>query len=86
MNQHTYRKNFVVGAVAVAVVAGVAAGFFIAHSITGEIGTGAVSTTSVWANEMEDMKQTDMKGMSMPGMPGMSAAPSVTMCNMIASN
>jgi Cu(I)/Ag(I) efflux system membrane fusion protein len=25
---------------------------------------------------MEDMKQTDMKGMSMPGMPGMSAAPS----------
>ncbi len=76
MNQHTYRKNFVVGAVAVAVVAGVAAGFFIAHSITGEIGTGAVSTTSVWANEMEDMKQTDMKGMSMPGMPGMSAAPS----------
>lgn len=107
MNQHTYRKNFVFGAVAVAVVAGVAAGFFIAHSITGEMGTGvasatsghgenglpeqarggrvktlgemgtgAVSATSVWANEMEDMKQTDMKGMSMPGMPGMSVAPS----------
>ena len=107
MNQHTYGTNFVFSAVAVAVVAGVAGGFLIAHSITGEMGTeavsatsghgenglpeqagggrvktlgemgtGAVSATSVWANEMEDMKQTDMKGMSMSGVPGMSAAPS----------
>jgi len=94
MNQHTYRKNFVVGAVAVAVAVGVAAGFFIAHKSMDDMaamGTEVVSATSgwagemstevpsaapVWANEMEDMKQTDMKGMSMPGMPGMSAAPS----------
>ena len=91
MNQQAYKKNFVVGAVAVSVVAGVAAGFLIAHSIrgemgievvsatpgrAGEMGTGVVSATSVWANETEDLKQTDMKGMSMPDMPGMSAAPS----------
>ncbi|THJ20475.1 MAG: efflux RND transporter periplasmic adaptor subunit [Nitrospira sp. CG24E] len=61
MDQHPYRKHFIVGTVAIGVIAGVAAGFFAAH--------GQVS-------EMGDMKQMDMKGMSMQGMQGMSASPS----------
>jgi len=91
MNQETFRKQLVAGAVTVGVVAGVAAGFFITHRTMGDMGTKVVSATlgragekgtevvsatPVWANEMEGMKQTDMKGMSMPGMSGMSAAPS----------
>ena len=31
MNQQTYRKSFVVGAVAIGVIAGVTVGFFTAH-------------------------------------------------------
>ena len=31
MNQQTYRKCFVVGIVAIGVIAGIAAGFFTAH-------------------------------------------------------
>ena len=86
MNQHAYRKSFVIGAVAIGVIAGVAVGFFTAHSMRGDIGPGialaaqgqagdrgigAVPAAPGRAGEMDDMK-----GMSMQGMPGMSAAPS----------
>ena len=35
MNQQTYRKSFMVGAVAIGVIAGVAVGFFTAHRMMG---------------------------------------------------
>ena len=37
MNQQTYRKSFVVGAVAIGVIAGVAVGFFTAHKMKGNM-------------------------------------------------
>ena len=37
MNQQTYRKSFVVGAVAIGVIAGVAVGFFTAHRMMGDM-------------------------------------------------
>jgi Cu(I)/Ag(I) efflux system membrane fusion protein len=60
------------------VVAGVAAGSFIASKLLDEraMGTEVVSAPAGRAGETGDMKQTDMKGMSMAGMPGMSAEPS----------
>ncbi len=81
MNQQAYRKSFVVGAVAIGVIAGVAVGFFTAHKMKGgmagmTMGTGVVSAAPERAGEMGDMKQMDMKERPMQGMPGMSAAPS----------
>jgi membrane fusion protein, copper/silver efflux system len=81
MNQQAYRKSFVVGAVAIGVIAGVAVGFFTAHKMKGgmagmTMGTGVVSTAPGRAGEMGDMQQMDMKERPMQGMPGMSAAPS----------
>ena len=48
MNQQAYKKSFVIGAVAIGVIAGVAAGFFTAHNMMGDRpdmtkGTGVVS-------------------------------------------
>jgi Cu(I)/Ag(I) efflux system membrane fusion protein len=74
MNQQSYRKNFVIGVVAIGAIAGVAVGFITAHRVAGEMG------------EMKGMpmEQMDMKGMApaaeksmegIAGMPGMSAAP-----------
>jgi Cu(I)/Ag(I) efflux system membrane fusion protein len=92
MNQQTYRKSFVVGAVAIGVIAGVTVGFFSSHSIMGSMaritmGIRGDSAPPGRADEMKEMKgmpmtQTDMHEMapasekSMAGMPGMSAAPS----------
>ena len=84
MNQQTYRNSFMVGAVAIGVIAGAAVGFFTAQGMGG---TGSVSAAPAPAGEMGEMKgmsmeQMDMKKMapagekSMEGMPGMSAAPS----------
>jgi Cu(I)/Ag(I) efflux system membrane fusion protein len=53
MNQHAYRKSFVVGAVAIGVIAGVAVGFFTAHRVMGDM-------------KQMDMKERPMQGM--PGM------------------
>lgn len=53
MNQHAYRKSFVVGAVAIGVIAGVAVGFFTAHRVMGDM-------------KQMDMKKRPMQGM--PGM------------------
>ena len=39
MNQQSYKKNFVVGVVAIGAIAGVAVGFMTAHRVTGEMGT-----------------------------------------------
>jgi Cu(I)/Ag(I) efflux system membrane fusion protein len=63
MSQQSYRKYFMVGAVAMGVVAGAAAGFFTAH---GMMGTGGVSAAPAPAGEMSDMGE--MKGMSMAQM------------------
>jgi Cu(I)/Ag(I) efflux system membrane fusion protein len=53
MNQQASRKSIVVGAVAIGVVAGVAVGFFTAHSMTGDktMGTGGVSTATARAGD-----------------------------------
>ena len=92
MNQQAYKKSFVIGVVAIGVIAGVAAGFFTAHRVMGDMDgmtkeTGGVSASSSQAREMKgmSMQQMDMKEMTpadeksmggMAGMPGMSAAPS----------
>ena len=54
MNQQSYRKNFVIGVVAIGAVAGVAVGFITAHRVAGEMG------------EMKGMpmEQMDMKGVA----------------------
>lgn len=84
MNRQTFKNSFVVSAVAIGVIAGVAVGFFIAHrtmgdmaGMTAEKGSGSQLTQPV--GEMRDMTQMDMMDMKerpMQGMPGMSAAPS----------
>ncbi len=81
MNQQAYKKSFVIGAVAIGVIAGVTVGFFAANRTMGDmvgmiIGTGVVSAAPERAGDMGDMKQMDMKERPMQGMPGMSAAPS----------
>jgi Cu(I)/Ag(I) efflux system membrane fusion protein len=92
MNQQTYRKSFVVGAVVIGAITGVAAGFFSAYGMMGSMagmtmGTGGVTASSELASGAGEMKampmtQMDMHEMapaskkSMAGMPGMSAAPS----------
>ena len=48
MNQLSYRKNFVIGVVAIGVIAGVAVGFFTAHGMMGAVG---VSAPTGWAGE-----------------------------------
>jgi len=57
MNQHAHRKRFVVGAVAIGVIAGVTIGFFAANRTMGDmvgmiIGTGVVSAAPERAGEM----------------------------------
>ncbi len=79
MNQQLYRKNIVVGAVAIGVIAGVAVGFFTAHKMKGgmagmTMGTGRVSTALGQAGELGDMKPMEMKERPMQDMPGMAAA------------
>ena len=39
MNQQAYKKSFVIGVVAIGVIAGVAVGFFPAHRTMGDSGT-----------------------------------------------
>ena len=50
MNQHAYKKSFVVGAVAIGVIAGIAAGFFAAH---GMMGPGSVLALPGQVGEIE---------------------------------
>ena len=81
MNQQTYRKRFVIGAVTIGVIAGVAAGFFTGHRMMGDMAdmtmeTGVALAAPDRAGEMGDMKQMDRKERPMQGMPGMPAAPS----------
>ena len=85
MNQQSYRKNFVIGVVAIGAIAGVAVGFFTAHGMKG---TGGVSTAPAQAGEMADMgaggvsappgragEMSEMKGMSMEQMDMKGMAP-----------
>jgi Cu(I)/Ag(I) efflux system membrane fusion protein len=79
MNQQAYKKSFVIGAVAIGVITGIAAGFFTARNMMGDqlgmtMGTPSASPPPGPA-EMGDMKQTEMKDGAMQGMPGM-AGPS----------
>jgi membrane fusion protein, copper/silver efflux system len=86
MNQHAYKKSFVIGAVATGVIAGIAAGFFTAHNMEthsvsapsgpAEMGTGGVLAPPGRVGEMGDMKQMEMKGGAMQGMPVMAGTPS----------
>ena len=48
MNQQSYRKNFVIGVIAIGVIAGVTVGFFTAHGMMGAVG---VSAPTGWAGE-----------------------------------
>ena len=90
MSQQSYRKNFVVGAVAIGVIAGVAAGFFTAHGMMGAMagmtrGTGSVSalpgragetgTGGVSAPPGRAGEMKEMKGMSMEQMDMKGKAP-----------
>ncbi|TMQ31693.1 MAG: hypothetical protein E6K65_00405 [Nitrospirae bacterium] len=57
MNQQTYRKSFVIGAVVIGVIAGVAVGFFTAHKMKGDMagmtmGTGVVLAAPGQPGEM----------------------------------
>ena len=67
MNRPTFTNSFVVGAVAIGVIAGVAVGYFTAHRMMGD-------------REQMDMKGMPMEGTmpmkDMEPMPGMSGAPS----------
>ena len=81
MNQQAYKKCFVIGAVAIGAIAGVAVGLFAAHRTMGDMvgmitGTGVVLAAPERTGEMGDMKQLEMKGGAMPGMPGMAGTPS----------
>ena len=62
MNQQTYKKSFVIGAVAIGVIAGIAVGFFTAHSMMGDMdgmtmGTGDVSAPPGRAGEMGETER-----------------------------
>jgi len=74
MNQQVYRKIIVVGAVAIGVIAGVTAGFFTAHRVTGDMdgmtmGTGGVSAPSEQMGGVAEMTGMPMKQMDMNGLP-----------------
>src|SRR5512141_1681717 len=92
MNQQAYKQSFVIGAVAIGVITGIAAGFFTAHRVMGDMdgmtmGTGGVSAPPGLAGEMGiqsvspppgPAEMGNMKQMEMKdgGMPGMSGTPS----------
>ena len=81
MNQQFYKSTLIVGAVAIGVIAGVAAGFFAAHRMMGDMADmaaeqGGGPPLSQHASEMSGITQMDTKERPMQGMPGMSAAPS----------
>ena len=77
MNQQSYRKNFVIGVVAIGAIAGIAVGFFTAHGMkgtgsvsalpgrAGEMATGSVSALPGRAGEMGEMKGMPMDQMDM---------------------
>jgi Cu(I)/Ag(I) efflux system membrane fusion protein len=72
MNQQSYRKNFVIGVVAIGAIAGVAAGFFLAHGLSGAMADMAMEQMDM--KEMAPAGEKSMEGRA--GMPGMSASPS----------
>ena len=74
MNQQSYKKSFVIGAVAIGALAGVAASFITAHRVTGEMGK--MKGMPMEQMDMKEMASSGEKSMGeMAGMPGMSAAP-----------
>jgi Cu(I)/Ag(I) efflux system membrane fusion protein len=76
MNRQTFTNSFVVGAVAIGVIAGVAVGFFTAHRMMGDMaGMKGHEMKSMPMNEM-DMKGKEKNVQPMEGMPGMPITPS----------
>jgi len=86
MNQQTYKKGFVIGAVAIGVTTGIAVGFFTAHSMRGvqvgmTKGTGVVPAPLGQAGEMDthnvspagsaEMRDRKQMGMKDEAMQGM---------------
>ena len=53
MNQQAYKKSFVIGAVAIGVIAGVAVGFFTAHRMMGHgcLGFSSAGRRLTWKQE-----------------------------------
>jgi membrane fusion protein, copper/silver efflux system len=76
MNQQAYKTSFVIGAVAIGVITGVATGFFTAHRVMGDMDGMTMGIQSSAQPEMGDMKQMEMKDGTMQGMPGMAGTPS----------
>ena len=68
MNQQPYKKSFVVGAVAIGVMAGGAIGFFTAHRMMGTMTDMTTGTRGVSALPGQAEEAEEMTGMSMPQM------------------
>jgi Cu(I)/Ag(I) efflux system membrane fusion protein len=74
MNQQSYKKNFVIGVMAIGALVGVAASFITAHRVTGEMGE--MKGMPMEQMDMKEMASAGEKSMGkMAGIPGMSAAP-----------
>ncbi|NOS81392.1 MAG: efflux RND transporter periplasmic adaptor subunit [Nitrospira sp.] len=94
MDQQLYRRNFVIGVVAIGAIAGVAVGFFSAHGMmgtgsvlalpggAGEMGTGGVSAAPAQAGEMADMGEMKDMPMEQMDMKGMASAAENSMAGM----
>ncbi len=65
MNQRTYRKRFVIGAVAIGVITGIAAGFFAAHRTMGDM-VGMIIGTGVVLAAPERVGEIGVVGVSAP--------------------
>ncbi|BFU95363.1 MAG: hypothetical protein NTNFB02_20850 [Nitrospira sp.] len=81
MIQRTYMNSLTILAVAIGVIAGVAIGFFAAHRTMGDMGGASRPETKAdgmagMAMPGHDQGQGPGQAMDMPGMPGMSVAPS----------
>jgi Cu(I)/Ag(I) efflux system membrane fusion protein len=75
MSQQSYRKYFMVGAVAVGAIAGVAVGVFTTHKVEADVEEmKGMSMEQMDMKEMASVGEKSMEGMA--GMPGMSALPS----------
>ena len=75
MSQQSYRKYFMVGAVAMGAIAGVAVGVFTTHNVAADMEEmKGMSMEQMDMKEMASVGEKSMEGMA--GMPGMSALPS----------
>ncbi len=74
MSQQSYRKYFMVGAVAMGAIAGVAVGVFTTHKVAADVEEmKGMSMEQMDMKEMASVGEKSMEGMA--GMPGMSGSP-----------